>query len=581
MRKFLKLSEITEIISRINNSGDIYSLLNSIIDITREALQCEGCSLLLYDANEENLKFYIARGAKSNSLVSLEVPKGRGIAGYVLETRKALIVNDAGSDPRVYREIDKEIDYTTKKLMASPMITRQNIVGVIEAVNPINDVDFNPEDLDVLCFLSEIASTAIYNRHLIESQNSRIKEINGLYLISKQLTEAESFEDFVRISGTCIAEILETERLSFFIKTNKNSGWELVFNLGLPIPGDKYLVEMDENKEVIKMFETGTAIQLNAPFFDKELEQEKSLKKSYTFIPVFFDNEMKGILSVIDKKYDKEIEKHDLKLLMILVNHITEVYRAMIAKEEREKLNQIQRDLSLAGKIQKYSLVEVPTYLQGLTLAMSYYSSREIGGDFYDIIHHSSTLLSFVIADVSGKGIPAALFMEFSKTILSTELSKNIGPGLSLKVSHQILQNKFNPSMHVEVMVVQVDTLRGKIRYASAGHNRQLFYNSKTDKIEILRARGIPLGSKINFYDFETKDISFSKNDIIILYTDGITECMNEEREMYGEERLIELFIKNKNETPETIKNEIEKGINAHRGSLEFNDDYTIFIIKF
>lgn len=582
MRKFLNLKDITEIISRINNSGDTLSLLNSIIDITREALDCEGCSLLLYDPNEENLKFFIARGAKSTSLISLEVPKGRGIAGYVLESKKAVIVNDAENDPRIYREIDREVDYITKKLMASPMITRNETVGVLEAVNPINNEDFSNDDLDILCFLSEIASTAIYNRQLFESQNSRIKEINGLYLISKQLTEADSLEEFVKISGTCIAEILEIESLSFFIKKDDNSNWQHVFNLGLSIPEESYLEQIDKSIEIKNLMKTGKPIQLNVDNFEVGFHESKSQhNKTNTLIPVYFQDEMRGILSVKDKKNEKEIEKHDLKLLMIFVNHITEMYRAMIAKEEREKLDQIRRDLLLAGKIQKYSLVEVPEVLQGMKLAMSYYSCKEIGGDFYDIVHHSSTLLSFVIADVSGKGIPAALFMEFSKTILSTELSRNIGPGLSLKVSHQTLQNKFNPSMHVEVMVVQVDTLRKKFRYASAGHNRQIYYNSRKDKIEVLRAKGIPLGSKINFYDFETKEINFSNDDFIVLYTDGITECMNDKKDMFGEERLIHLIYKNKSESPEFIKNQIETHINEHRGDLDLNDDYTIFIIKF
>ncbi len=252
----------------------------------------------------------------------------------------------------------------------------------------------------------------------------------------------------------------------------------------------------------------------------------------------------------------------------------------MIAREEKEKYKLLQRDLNIAGKIQKFSLIDIPEELHGMQLAKAYVSSKEIGGDFYDIIYHKEGLYSFVIADVAGKGIPAALYMELSKTIIGAEITKITSPSKSMNSCHTILQTKFEPLMHVEVMILQIDFLNLKLRYSSAGHNRQIYYNSITREIELLRAKGVPLGSKLKFTNFELVEREFNIGDVILLYTDGITECFNYKREMFGEERLISIFMENLHLNPELIKNKIVESVEDFREMVDLSDDYTLLIIK-
>jgi phosphoserine phosphatase RsbU/P len=582
MKRILKLEDLTQIVSRINNSEDITSLLNSIIETTKNALNCEGCSLLLYDREEENLVFYVARGEKSDELLSLHVPKGRGIAGMVMETKESIIINSAENDPRVYREIDNYIHFTTKSIIAAPMITRGKLVGVIEGVNSLDEEKFNEEDMKIFHFLSEVAAMAIHNKQLIVSQESRIKEINGLFQVSQALKDAIDLENFMNIAGRNIAEILEAERVSFFLKSNTIGKWKLIFNKGIPVPNEEYYLD-EKNSEIIqKIFKTREPLLVENTNHseDSVSHPERYKTKSFISIPVFFREEMRGILSVTDKKNKKSFEKHDLKLLMILVSQITEVYKTMIAREEKEKYISIQRDLNIAGKIQKFSLAEIPEELQGMELAKSYVSSKEIGGDFYDFVPHSEKLFSFVIADVAGKGIPAALFMEFSKTILGAEILKTVNPSVSLKTAHELLQKKFEPLMHVEVMIVQIDIGKQTFGYASAGHNRQIYLHSKTEEIELLKAKGVPLGSKLKISEFQLVERPYKKGDLVVLYTDGITECINSNREMFGEDRLISIIKEESKSIPEKIKNRIISEVDAFREHIELPDDYTLLIIR-
>ena len=583
MKRILKLEELTDIVYRINNSDDLNSLLSSIIETTKNALSCEGCSLLLYDNEIENLIFHVARGEKSSELLSLQVPKGKGVAGIVLSTKKPIIINNAENDDRVYRDIDNYINYKTRNIIAAPMITRGKIVGVIEGVNSLDTDNFNEDDLKIFTFLSEVAAMAIHNKQLIVSQESRLKEINGLFLVSQALKDTYSLEQFMNIAGECISEILEAERVSFFLKSNTKGKWKLIFNKGIPVPDEEFYLDESNSEVIQKIFLTKEPLFVDSNQHPDDLKignTDRYKTKSFISIPVFFEEEMKGILSVTDKINKKSFEKHDLKLLMILVSQITEVYKSMIAREEKEKYKLLQRDLNIAGKIQKFSLIDIPEELHGMQLAKSYVSSKEIGGDFYDIIYHKDGFYSFVIADVAGKGIPAALYMELSKTIISAEITKIISPSKSMNSCHTILQTKFEPLMHVEVMILQIDFFDSKIRYSSAGHNRQIYYNSQTKEIELLRAKGVPLGSKLKFNNFELIERDFNTGDIILLYTDGITECFNFKKEMFGEERLISIFMENISMSPEFIKNKIVESVDDFRQMVELSDDYTLLIIK-
>jgi serine phosphatase RsbU (regulator of sigma subunit) len=129
-------------------------------------------------------------------------------------------------------------------------------------------------------------------------------------------------------------------------------------------------------------------------------------------------------------------------------------------------------------------------------------------------------------------------------------------------------------------MIIQVDLALKIIRYASAGHNRQLYYDSKKNEIELLKAKGVPLGSKLKFSDFELVEKPFSEGDLIVLYTDGITECINSKREMFGEDRLVSIVIEECKSKPETIKNKIVTSIDEFRKNIDLPDDYTILIIR-
>jgi len=583
MRKDFSLTKFSELVASINTLQDLRSILNSIIETTKQALDCEGCSLLLYNREEDCLEFYVSRGAKSEELQFLKVPKGKGIAGYIMENLETVLVNDAQADPRLYREIDQKVGFTTRNLIGVPMLAKGKLIGVLEAVNTNDKREFEQEDVNLLQKISEISAIAIHNHTLFNELNTRLHEINGLLQVSQKISQVKDIEEFLAASGEAISEFLGVSRISYVHKSKTTGKWKVIYSKGLPL--DTKEIQIDETKGVI-----GYILLTREPLLVENINKTQDLEfpfsenyktKSFISMPIKINEEIVGILNLTDKWNQKSFQKTDLKLLKFIINYMIESYLVLKTRLEREKYLQIQKELETARKFQIFSLPEIPSRLEDIELAVLYLPSKEIGGDFYDFIFHWEGLYSLVIGDVSGKGIPAALFMQLSKTVLNTQISKNIFPSKALLDTHKILQNNFESNMLVESMVIQIDTEEKVLKYASAGHNRQFYFNSKTHKLELLRAKGIPLGSRFNITDFTENQMNYNSGDILVLYTDGVTECRNRKGEMYTEERLADLIQTHSQLSASELISLIQDNTENFSQTEELEDDYTILIAKF
>jgi phosphoserine phosphatase RsbU/P len=585
MRELPTLKDITSMVASINSAENIENLLSSIIGKIKLALYCEGCSILLYNKEEDCLYFNTVEGDKSESLLSMIVPKGFGIAGYVMEKRVSILDNDAQNNPLLFKEIDKKINFKTRNIMAIPMIAHGEFIGIVESVNTVDGRDFDKKELDLFKNLSEIAANAIYKHKLIDHLKKKDHENKSLLKISKILNFIDSEIDFFKLSGDSVLEILAAEKASLFFRKNIQSKFKLVY-----IKGSELSVEILEDDflesrilEFILKFKKHLLIEnteKEQTFHFQFLNSSNYQSKSFISMPLLVENEILGIINVTDKKDKKSFDQDDVNLLTILINSIMETYKVMKAKQDRLKYDLMERELKIAKQIQLNSLPEIPDFSTTLEIDKAYYTSRGIGGDFYDFIVHSPTLISIVIADVSGKGIPAALYMEYSKTILSNELFRTNSTSESLKNSHLKIQNSNQPLMHVEVMIVQIDLDKKEIRLSSGGHNRQFYFNNKSKTTELLRARGIPIGSRLPFLNFSEESFYYNKGDTILLYTDGITEIKNSNSEMFGEERLLDLFTKNIDEPISQIKEIILKNLLSFSDEEKFDDDYTLIIFR-
>ncbi|TGK19966.1 GAF domain-containing protein [Leptospira fluminis] len=577
--KQLSLSLISDITARINSTDDLEELLGIIIETTKDVLNTEGCSLLLYDKEEDCLVFQVAKGDKGESLTELKVPRGKGIAGIVLSDLEPVISNDAANDPRIYRNIDQAVGFTTRNLICVPMKAQGEIQGVLEAVNSNERADFTSKDIKILEYLSDLAAIAIRNRRLIKDLQDRARELDCLFQISQAISNIAEMDQFLNLTVHSISDVLGAERVSLIFRNPRSGTFELSKSVGFGIEEESQLV--DESQGILnKILSEGVPLLVRGQqdIDQSLLNPERYKTRSFVSVPIRQDGKIIGILNAADKKGGDSFSQQDLSILSTISNQVAEAYNSLLVKNQKEKLTSIKRDMQIASQIQLNSLPSIPKKMHLLEIETAYTASKEIGGDFYDLIYHNPDEISLLIADVSGKGIAAALFMEFSKTIIAGEVARNSSTSISLMGANRIIQEKSGYFMFVTVMLIRINMLKKRIRYSSAGHNEQLLYKAKEKKVVLLSGKGMPLGIKES--EIEEHEVEYQPGDLLVLYTDGVSETTNEAREMYGLENLAKLIERNGELPVENLKDLILDTTDAFRADADPHDDYTLVLVR-
>ena len=254
-----------------------------------------------------------------------------------------------------------------------------------------------------------------------------------------------------------------------------------------------------------------------------------------------------------------------------------------------EAETRIDAELAVAKAIQESALPQTfPPYpdIPKFDIFASMTPAREVGGDFYDffLIGDDCTpdcgKVGFVMADVSGKGIPASLFMMKANTLIRDYLETGISPGEAIENANRQLCDGNEAGMFVTVWVGVLDYGTGHLEYTNAGHNPPLLWQDGVGWTWLTEKSGMPLGL-FDGLPYKMYSLECQPGDQLLLYTDGVTEALNEAREFYGEDRLEALVAKVQTLFPHDLVQAVLADVAAYAGEAEQSDDITILALKF
>ncbi|HRR42868.1 MAG TPA: PP2C family protein-serine/threonine phosphatase, partial [Syntrophales bacterium] len=228
---------------------------------------------------------------------------------------------------------------------------------------------------------------------------------------------------------------------------------------------------------------------------------------------------------------------------------------------------------------QRRLLPDRPPSIPGYDIAADNLPAREVGGDFFDFIPMTEDRWGFVIADVSGKGITAAIFMGLSRTIVRATMTRTLDISSSLQQANDLICRDSTSGMFVTLFYAVPIPEERKLRYVNAGHNPPLLLRKGSDEMVALRGKGIALGVKQNIR-LEENVIDIGPGDTLVLYTDGVTEAVNENGEAFGEERLKHAIRESRYATAREIILRIQDAVLAFSGTLPQFDDITLLVAK-
>jgi serine phosphatase RsbU (regulator of sigma subunit)/anti-sigma regulatory factor (Ser/Thr protein kinase) len=305
-------------------------------------------------------------------------------------------------------------------------------------------------------------------------------------------------------------------------------------------PPERAPVEIAPNDPLLAYFQSANeAVDIDALELDSPALRELKAAGVKLAVPLVSQGELIGVLNLGPRLSEQDYSSDDRKLLDNLAAQAAPALRvAQLVREQEAEAATRQRfeqELEVARLIQQNFLPKELPDLPGWQIAACYRPAREVGGDFYDVIPLPDGRVGFVVGDVTDKGVPAALVMSATRSVLRASAQRLIEPGEVLERVNEHLCPDMPEKMFVTCLYGVLDPHSGHLRFANAGHD--LPYVRTADGIVELRARGMPLGLMPGM-SYEEKEATLEHGDSVLLHSDGVVEAHDPERDMFGFPRL-------------------------------------------
>jgi len=275
---------------------------------------------------------------------------------------------------------------------------------------------------------------------------------------------------------------------------------------------------------------------------------------------------------------------HNLTALagFIFVVYVIQRYvkqRELLDQAVRKQRDQLLQDVELAAQVQRMFLPIRRPSIAGLEIAGTMQPARGVGGDYYDYMPVNEHTIQVVIADVAGKGVPAALLMSATAAAVQLEASEKRDMLEVVNRLNRGIHSVSDGDRYVTLLLADIDALTRSLQYVNCGHNPALLFQAKTGDVVTLNSSCFPVG----MFDSVTCEINradLATGDLLVLYTDGITEAENSQGEEFGMERLSAVIRRDSSLAAEELMDSIFQSAEDFCQGVGFNDDATVLIVK-
>lgn len=249
--------------------------------------------------------------------------------------------------------------------------------------------------------------------------------------------------------------------------------------------------------------------------------------------------------------------------------------------EDEVQRQRLEEELEIGRRIQLSLLPERCPTIPGWDVAAIYRSARQVGGDLYDFISvpGDSQRIHFVIADVTGKGVPAALFMASARMAVRAESLSGRGPAATLQQVNRLLSHDQRSPLFLGAIFATLAAPNGKLTYANGGLERPLWIRQESGEIVTLSAKGMLLGA-FEEIPLEEQELEIATGDCLVFFTDGLTEARNEEGHFFGDERLLEAVASRTWDGADQLLQAIVGAVDEFTGPTPASDDLTLVVIR-
>jgi len=453
------------------------------------------------------------------------------------------------------------------------------VLGVLCLGKKINGSIINKEETIFIETLLNISAPAIENslkfneiKILNDDQNVQINQLKSLFELSKELnTNFLDREKIIRLLNYTLLGNFGVKDLLIFTKFRSDKFYLL--NKGNELySSEEFLKSLEEIKETIKIKDNNDNFAINTLHTG-----------NYKIIfPVRSGDKIDALVCLGSKLNKRDFTEEDMQFLESILNlSMMSIDNTILFNEYIEK-QKMESELLIAREMQVALLPKELPEIEDYMISAMNVPALHVGGDYYDVVKLSDTKFAIAIADVSGKGTPASLLMSNIQSALHSFLKlydedKFVISEVTEKINELIYENT-TIEKFITFFWGILDTEKNTFTYINAGHNPPI--HVCTNGISYLDKGGLMLGVLGSNIEFETGQVKLNKDDVLILYTDGVTEAMNKENEEFGTERLEKTILTNLEESSEKIMQTIHNEIEMFAKGLHQYDDITLIALK-
>ncbi len=545
------LSALVDFGKYINSSLDLKSILNNLL------LTCFG-------------KFHTTKGIVAifdEDILKIKIVKG--FSKEVINSFPLIKSVDVECSDKVLSDFLNE----NKLVFCRQIKSSQGILGAIFLGERISKKEYSQDDKDFLSTIINVAATAIENSIIVEklktmnrSLDSKVTMLSSLFELSKEFSGVLETQRIVKLLiYSVIGQLMVS---SYSVVVSEPHGLNI---LDSKFP-QKYLLAILQSHNINKIDNS-----IRKEKFDDDLKGLISLGVEL-IIPMQIQQETKGLILLGKRINNIPYSDSDIEFIYSIGSlALISIENARLFKETLEK-QKMEKDLEIARNIQKNLFPKSIPRLKNFEIAAMNLSSKQVGGDYYDVMKLDENNCLVAIADVSGKGVPASLLMANLQAFLKIVSRHGMELSEATGIINDLVSENTMGENFITFFWAIFDENKKTITYVNAGHNPP--YVIRNGAITKLCKGGMILGILKTLKPYQLETVELESEDVIILFTDGVTEAMNRKMEEFSDERLEELVSRIYMKNPNEILDEIISEVQHYTDGAIQSDDITLMIIK-
>ena len=570
--RFRERSELLDFLLEVSvataQTLDLDQILANVAGIVQKVLPYDLFAILLYSEKSHDLRIRYAVGHREELVSSLSLALGEGITGTAAARREPVLVGDVRKDPRYLNSID-----AVRTELAVPMTARGKLVGVIDLQSTRVNA-YTEYDRALLRLIAARVSVAIENARLyrrVERQNRTLKTLSN---ISREFSSILNLNELLGKIASTMRELMNYDAFSILLVDKEAKALRHRFSIrydervnidNIPL-GKGITGAAAESREVVRVHDTAKDPRYIASHPDI---------RSEVAVPLVVQDHVVGVIDLESERVGYFTDDHVRTLALLAPQIASSVENARLYEELALRERRMDEDLRAAHELQKVLLPDTVPEIEGLEAAVRLRPARQISGDIYDIFEHKDRQTVIAMGDVSGKGAAAALYGGLVSGLLRTLAPRRRRPAELLKALNDALIERKVESRYVTLCVLLWDPATRLFVMANAGALPPMICRG-SDILKV-RVEGVPLGL-LDSREYEEVPFQTQPGDLLVLYSDGISDHLNTAGHEYGRGRLAQVIRGNCEKTTSKVIGEIFKDLDRF-ATVAF-DDQTLFVMR-